>query len=117
MPVHYRISYEPETYYHVYASANIDSRQNIDIINSNRCQRFERNQNDTIPHNEQFDQTTISEHNGIASIFMISNNAPMEHPPIYHVYVNNGTIQTAVEEMISFLNQLNNNFNPVVIIL
>lgn len=115
--MHYRISYNIDIYYHIYVSDNVNNGADaLNVVNSNRCLRYDVQNNEIEYHGEHFDQ--LAGQNGIASIFMKSDQAPNLDPNnnrVVHVYVNNGSGNEAMEEMISLLNNVNGNDTPHIV--
>lgn len=115
--MHYRISYNINIYYHIYVSDNVNNGADaLNVVNSNRCLRYDVQNNEIEYHAEHFDQ--LAGQNGIASIFMKSDQAPNLDPNnngVVHVYVNNGSGNEAMEEMISLLNNVNGNDTPHIV--
>lgn len=116
--MHYRISYNLNKYYHVFVSDDINDGSALDIVNSDRCLKYDCQDDDVVAHENGYQH--LSEHNGIASIFMKSDDAPNldpHNPHVTHVYVNNGNGEIAKDELVNRLNELNNNHLPRIVLL
>lgn len=92
--MHYRVEYEGRIIYHIIASSDVAEIPNW-------CDFFSK------PYNQK---------NGIASVFMKSDNAPALGKNEKNIYVPGEDADKAVQEMVLLLNKKNNGKTPIFMI-
>ena len=101
--MHWRVAYSLNRAYHIIAGSNIFTNNNILLkINSSRCIRFKRENDQVIHFTGKFQN--LNAINGLAIIFGFSPNDKID---FLHVYVDQGNATDAVNKMISLLDKKN----------
>lgn len=90
--IHFRVEYSNGAVYHIIASTNVDKMTNW---------------------NAYFPNQIYSEKNGLASLFMKSENAQDLFGLNKNVFIPGGNAQAAAEDLISRLNLLNKESKPL----